>query len=742
MTYIKLATELVGDAGDQYTGLDRFGRIVDQRWINSSNTDVDRYQYGYDRDSNCLFKDNKVISSLSEVYTYDSLNQLASYKLGTLNGTKTDVTGSPITSQSWDYDGVGNWDSSTTNSTTQTRSANKQNEITSVSGATTPTYDSNGNLTTDENNYRFVYDAWNRLVQVKNSSNVVIVTYGRDALHRHVTDTVGSTVTDRFFSSDWQVLETKVGSNTVTRNVWSPVYVDGLVLRDRDTDGNGSLDERLYALQDANWNTTGLVNAGGTVQERYTYAPFGQVTFRDGSGSTLSGSAKDWVFLHQGGERIAAGDYEFRNRVYSLSLGRWLTNDPLGFNAGDQNWYRAVGNNPGNGGDPEGLIATFKEPVLSPIGPNGMSIEPDQPYFAPSGDWFGDFSNYSAGLGDTVTIGITKRIRTWVGYDDVVNYDSGAYVGGQYTGIAVNVGLGVVNPCALGSAVAIPVRLINAGQAIGGTINAAENIANGNYWEAGFDLVGVAGNASQVVRPCFAAGTPIRTGSGAILIENLKAGDVVLSRNESDPDGQVDGKIVEEVFVRSANILNVIVQGRVIRTTSEHPFWVDGKGWTAAGELKAGDQLLGADKSKLPVESVVETEDTETVYNFRVADWHTYFVGNEHWDFEVWVHNACASGANGQTPNSNFGVNPFLNGELDAARREAAGEVVKRKANGIPYNHVKELQDAQNGLLNRIAAIYKQLANPALNGATRSALQRELSEASKLLDKTEEFLPR
>ena len=296
-----------------------------------------------------------MIASLSEVYTYDSLNQLGSYKLGTLNGTKTDVTGSPSNSQSWDYDAVGNWDSITTNSTTQTRSANKQNEITAVSGATTPTYDNNGNLTTDENNYRFVYDVWNKVVQVKNSSNVVIVAYGRDALHRHVTDTVGSTVTDRFFSGDWQLLETKVGSNTVTRNVWSPVYVDGLVLRDRDTDGNGSLDERLYALQDANWNTTALVNAGGTVQERYTYTPFGQVTFRDGSGSTLSGSAKDWVFLHHGGERIAAGDYEFRNRVYSPSLGRWLSNDPLGFNAGDQNWYRAVGNNPGNGGDPSGL---------------------------------------------------------------------------------------------------------------------------------------------------------------------------------------------------------------------------------------------------------------------------------------------------------------------------------------------------------------------------------------------------
>ena len=157
----------------------------------------------------------------------------------------------------------------------------------------------------------------------------------------------------------------KVGSNTVTRNVWSPVYIDGLVLRDRDTDGNGTLDERLYLLQDANWNTTALVNTTGTIQERYTYTPFGQVTFRDGSGSTLSSSAKDWVFLHQGGEKIAAGNFEFRNRVYSPSLGRWLSNDPLGFDAGDQNWYRGVGNNPGNRLDPWGLFFFINKPKPS-----------------------------------------------------------------------------------------------------------------------------------------------------------------------------------------------------------------------------------------------------------------------------------------------------------------------------------------------------------------------------------------
>jgi RHS repeat-associated protein len=183
-----------------------------------------------------------------------------------------------------------------------------------------------------------------------------------------------------------------------------------LVLRDRDTDGNGSLDERLYALQDANWNTTGLVNAGGTVQERYAYTPFGQVTFRDGTGSTLSNSAKDWIFLHQGGERIVAGDYEFRNRLYSPSLGRWLSNDPLGFEAGDQNWYRAIGNNPGNAVDPSG---EFLINLVS--GLTGAAIGAVFGYYS-TGTWKGTLVGGAAGGVAGLTLGtIGPSIATLTG---------------------------------------------------------------------------------------------------------------------------------------------------------------------------------------------------------------------------------------------------------------------------------------------------------------------------------------
>ena len=31
-----------------------------------------------------------------------------------------------------------------------------------------------------------------------------------------------------------------------------------------------------------------------------------------------------------------------------------------------------------------------------------------------------------------------------------------------------------------------------------------------------------------------------------------------------------------------------------------------------------------------------------TVYNLRVADYHTYFVGDESWGFTLWAHNACS----------------------------------------------------------------------------------------------------
>ena len=65
--------------------------------------------------------------------------------------------------------------------------------------------------------------------------------------------------------------------------VWSPRYIDAPVLRDENTDQDGLCDDtpRLYFLTDANMNVTTLVDTAGDALERYTYTPYGVVTFRN-----------------------------------------------------------------------------------------------------------------------------------------------------------------------------------------------------------------------------------------------------------------------------------------------------------------------------------------------------------------------------------------------------------------------------------------------------------------------------
>jgi len=79
------------------------------------------------------------------------------------------------------------------------------------------------------------------------------------------------------------------------------------------------------------------------------------------------------------------------------------------------------------------------------------------------------------------------------------------------------------------------------------------------------------------MKACFVAGTPIRTLEGSKAVELFRAGDLVLSRDELDPNGAVAFKRVLRTFVRVSPILNLRVGGRIIGTTAEHPFFVRGK---------------------------------------------------------------------------------------------------------------------------------------------------------------------
>jgi RHS repeat-associated protein len=293
-----------------------------------------------------------------------------------------------------------------------TRTHNLQNQVTGV-GSASLSFDANGNMTEDEQGRTFIWDAWNRLVEVKQGSTT-LVEYRYDGLKRRIIEDDGTTEKHLYYSDQWQVLEERGGGNAVTQYVWSPVYVDAMILRDRDADassGNG-LEERIYVLHDANFNVTAITDASGTVLERYAYEAYGRPFYLDANFDFLPDAQSDhsWQHLHQGGRLDqATGNYHFRNRDSSPGIGRWLSKDPIGFEAGDANLYRYVGNGPGNRVDPSGLAFVGTDHLGQPRGERDLIDIITQPGPA-------DFVNPISGVGKPIiSIGGTILDSCWSG---------------------------------------------------------------------------------------------------------------------------------------------------------------------------------------------------------------------------------------------------------------------------------------------------------------------------------------
>jgi Colicin D/Pretoxin HINT domain len=166
-----------------------------------------------------------------------------------------------------------------------------------------------------------------------------------------------------------------------------------------------------------------------------------------------------------------------------------------------------------------------------------------------------------------------------------------------------------------------------------------------NYVAAALELVSLLGNFSSLSRACFTGDTQLMArgawGSGWKRIDQISVSDEVLSRDENNLEGPLAWKMVEEVFERFAFVAGLHVGGEVIKTTLEHPFFVHGKGWTAAGKILPGDFIASQDGQWLAVERVSAAREYFKVYNLRIESYHTYFVGAPTWGFSIWAHNAC-----------------------------------------------------------------------------------------------------
>ena len=170
---------------------------------------------------------------------------------------------------------------------------------------------------------------------------------------------------------------------------------------------------------------------------------------------------------------------------------------------------------------------------------------------------------------------------------------------------------------------------------------------------------------------CFPAGTKVLTEEGLKNIEDIKAGDKVYSTNEETGESgyqevvqtfeketdvivhvfyQTDRSTAEtdiaetdnediagsERVVTAENADQETIASSEIETTMNHRFWSEG-GWKTAGTLEQGDRLTLADGTGAVVTDITFEDRHTTVYNMEVADYHTYYVGED----SVWVHNMC-----------------------------------------------------------------------------------------------------
>jgi RHS repeat-associated protein len=186
-------------------------------------------------------------------------------------------------------------------------------------------------------------------VEIKTGSGTLtpIGDYSYDGLHRRVTRdryVSGSIDFSRrmYYSDNWQVLEERQFEDPDwlpnKQYAWGIRYIDELILRDNDTTNppNGTLNTRHYALQDANFNVVAIVNAGN-VTRRFSYDAYGYST-------TLEADYTPGAYEYDFEYRYAGyrWDYEtyllqVRHRWYHPRLGRWVSRDPIGYDAGPLN---------------------------------------------------------------------------------------------------------------------------------------------------------------------------------------------------------------------------------------------------------------------------------------------------------------------------------------------------------------------------------------------------------------------
>ena len=304
-----------GTTAGAYPTLDRFDRVVHDRWTKDLATDIDFHDvdWSYDRNHNPLAADDHVHATKFDMkWTVDGINRVVQAERGELG------SGSIATlaeDENWTLTTVGGWalhtldgdgDGLLTTSGVDldvTGTLNVANELTTrVDAAPSPTetynllYNDRGDLTDDGQAYKYTYDAFGRLRKVHNQSDELVAEYRYNGLGHliaihHDTNLDGDVDGDDrwlhlVYDDRWRVVAEHWDDEAKPHAIYvhhaggvsgSGSYIDELAFRERDADNdtNQVLEERRYYAQNWRKDVVAMLTHDGALVEQVRYSSYG-----------------------------------------------------------------------------------------------------------------------------------------------------------------------------------------------------------------------------------------------------------------------------------------------------------------------------------------------------------------------------------------------------------------------------------------------------------------------------------